>query len=384
MRRRRWTSSTANTSRASVGRWPLSTRRTPSRPPWPRRSPSSTPRGSSPRPRSGSSPPRPHATSGSSSASTGAPGSTWPGGRAKCIGTDGARGSAGACSSTGTKRRHGSTAPMSCVPHLPARPGFGSSSSGYLRQAGASSRAVPVRPRPQAGRSRRGDRARARRRRRVRVLETVSARRANMDPTVVALPHLNRGGTVAMRIATYTRISTDEDRQPFSLAAQADRLENYVKVQDGWRIVRRFTDSASGATLERPGLRDALQEARAGVYELLLVYRVDRLSRNVRQLAQVADELEKAGVALRSATEPFDTSSPAGKMMLQMLGVFSELERATKLIHPAEPQADVVRRIFAMYAEGQMGAARIADVMNAEGHRTKNGTPFCARIVLSE
>jgi len=219
-----------------------------------------------------------------------------------------------------------------------------------------------------------------------------------------------------MRIATYTRISTDEDRQPFSLAAQADRLENYVKVQDGWRIVRRFTDSASGATLERPGLRDALQEARAGVYELLLVYRVDRLSRNVRQLAQVADELEKAGVALRSATEPFDTSSPAGKMMLQMLGVFAEFERATiverisagmeraasqggwvvgrvpygylrdrgtNLIHPAEPQADVVRRIFAMYAEGQMGAARIADVMNAEGHRTKNGTPFCARIVLS-
>src|SRR6266508_289466 len=398
MRRRRWTSST------------------PNRPPWPRRSPSSTPRGSSPRPRSGSSPPRPHATSGSSIASNGAPGSTWPGGRAKCIGTDGARGSSGACSSTGTKRRHGSTAPMSCVPHLPARPGFGSSSSGYLRQAGASSRAVPVRPRPQAGRSRRGDRARARRRRRVRVLETVSARRANMDPTVVALPHLNRGGTVAMRIATYTRISTDEDRQPFSLAAQADRLENYVKVQDGWRIVRRFTDSASGATLERPGLRQALQEARAGVYELLLVYRVDRLSRNVRQLAQVADELEKAGVALRSATEPFDTSSPAGKMMLQMLGVFAEFERATiveritagmeraasqgrwvigkvpygylrdkqtKLIHPHEPQADVVRRIFAMYVEGRMGAEAIAKALNAEGHRTKNGAPFARPIVLS-
>jgi site-specific DNA recombinase len=115
---------------------------------------------------------------------------------------------------------------------------------------------------------------------------------------------------------------------------------------------------------------------------------VDRLSRSVRQLAQTAEELERSGVALRSATEPFDTSSPAGKMMLQMLGVFAEFERATiveritagmeraasqgrwvvgkvpygyvrdkatKLIHPHDPQADVVRRIFAMYVEGRMG-----------------------------
>jgi site-specific DNA recombinase len=132
-----------------------------------------------------------------------------------------------------------------------------------------------------------------------------------------------------MRIATYTRISTDEDRQPFSLGAQAERLEAYARSQDGWRIVRRFTDRASGATLDRPGLRQALSEAAASVYELLLVYRVDRLSRSVRQLAQTAEELERSDVALRSATEPFDTSSPAGKMMLQMLGVFAEFERAT-------------------------------------------------------
>jgi DNA invertase Pin-like site-specific DNA recombinase len=219
-----------------------------------------------------------------------------------------------------------------------------------------------------------------------------------------------------MRIATYTRISTDEDRQPFSLGAQSERLEAYARSQDGWRIVRRFTDQASGATLDRPGLRQAMTEASAGVYELLLVYRVDRLSRSVRQLAQTAEDLERSGVALRSATEPFDTSSPAGKMMLQMLGVFAELERATiveritagmeraasqgrwvvgkvpfgylrdkqsKLIHPHEPQADVVRRIFAMYVEGRMGAEAIAKALNTEGHRTKNGQPFARPIVLS-
>jgi site-specific DNA recombinase len=218
-----------------------------------------------------------------------------------------------------------------------------------------------------------------------------------------------------MRIATYTRISTDEDRQPFSLGAQQERLDAYAKSQDSWRVVARYSDQASGATLDRPGLNSALKDAASGVYELLLVYRVDRLSRNVRQLAQLSEELDKLGVALRSATEPFDTSSPAGKMMMQMLGVFAEFERSTivdritagmlraaaqgrwvigkvpygyrrdketKLILPHEPQAAAVRRIFDLYTQDQMGSEAIATLLNDEGHRTKNGVPFSARIVL--
>jgi len=218
-----------------------------------------------------------------------------------------------------------------------------------------------------------------------------------------------------MRIATYTRISTDEDRQPFSLGAQAERLEAYARSQDGWRIVRRFTDQASGATLDRPGLRQALEEAAAGVYELLLVYRVDRLSRSVRQLAEIGENLDHFGVSLRSATEPFDTSTAAGKMMLQMLAVFAEFERTTiveritagmeraasegrwivgstpfgyirdrdrKQIVPDPARVDVVRRIFRMYAEDRMGAESIAQVLNAEGHRSKNGVPFARPNVL--
>lgn len=218
-----------------------------------------------------------------------------------------------------------------------------------------------------------------------------------------------------MRVAIYARISTDEDRQPFSLGAQAERLEAYARSQDGWRIVRRFTDQASGATLDRPGLRQALEEGAAGVYELLLVYRVDRLSRNVRQLADMAENLDRFDVALRSATEPFDTSTAAGKMMLQMLAVFAEFERTTiveritagmeraasegrwivgstpfgytrdrdrKQIVPDTARVDVVRRIFRMYAEDRMGAEAIAQVLNAEGHRSKNGVPFARPNVL--
>ncbi len=64
-----------------------------------------------------------------------------------------------------------------------------------------------------------------------------------------------------MRVATYTRISTDEDHQPFSLGAQQERLLAYSGVQEGWQVVRQFTDQTSGATLERPGLKTALEEA---------------------------------------------------------------------------------------------------------------------------
>jgi DNA invertase Pin-like site-specific DNA recombinase len=73
--------------------------------------------------------------------------------------------------------------------------------------------------------------------------------------------------------------------------------------------------------LDRSGLTQALDLSREGKIDLLLVYRVDRLSRKVRQLAQLAEELDRLGVVLRSATEPFDTGSAAGRMMLQMLGV---------------------------------------------------------------
>ena len=218
-----------------------------------------------------------------------------------------------------------------------------------------------------------------------------------------------------VRIATYTRISTDEEHQPFSLEAQATRLGSYVDSQGDWSLVRRFSDQVSGATLERPGLHKALLEAKAGRYDLLLVYRVDRLSRSVRGLAQILEDLDAAGVAFRSATEPFDTGSPAGRMMVQMLGVFAEFERATIIdrviagmerkasrggwCYGAAPfgydldrtlgqlvvnerEAPILQRMFDLYAHKLLGSHEIANQLNADGHRTKAGKPFSFKAVL--
>ena len=219
-----------------------------------------------------------------------------------------------------------------------------------------------------------------------------------------------------MRVATYTRISTDEEHQPNSLEAQATRLGSYIASQEGWELVRQFSDQMTGATTERPDLQRMLTEARAGRFDLLLVYRVDRFSRSVRGLAQLLDELDKAGIAFRSATEPFDTTTPAGRMMVQMLGVFAEFERATIVdrviagmerkaargewtaggppfgyrldsasshLVVVEDEAPLVPIVFDLYLTKRMGARAIANWLNERGHRTKYGKPWSHMSVLT-
>src|SRR5216683_1233011 len=210
----------------------------------------------------------------------------------------------------------------------------------------------------------------------------------------------------SVRVATYTRISTDEEHQPFSLEAQAQRLGSYIQSQDSWQLVHRFTDQMSGSTLDRPGLQQAFAYARAKRYDMLLVYRVDRLSRSVRGLAQILEDLDHAGVSFRSATEPFDTGTAAGRMMVQMLGVFAEFERATlidrviagmerkaargewlgghapygyrlnrdtALLEPNEAEAPVARLIFDLYAKKHLGARGVASYLSRHGHRSRPG-----------
>ncbi len=132
-----------------------------------------------------------------------------------------------------------------------------------------------------------------------------------------------------VRVGIYVRRSTDDEHQPYSIEAQDTRLDAYIGSQPGCRIVARFPDDASGATTEREGLQSALAAARAGLIDVLLVYRVDRFSRNLRDMVMLLDELDSAGVVFRSATEPFDTSTPMGRMLVQMLGMFAQFERDT-------------------------------------------------------
>jgi len=218
------------------------------------------------------------------------------------------------------------------------------------------------------------------------------------------------------RIACYTRISTDEDHQKYSLDAQKDRLEAYCKSQygDDWTLFKIYRDTESGTHMNRPGLEEMLYDAEAKAFDTLLVFRVDRLSRKVRELAQMVDDLTKYGVTLKSITEPFDTSNAAGKMMLQMLGVFAEFEHATivertkvgmerkakggqfvggnvpygfrldpeKGLLIYEDEALIVRKMFKMYAFAKEGASAICHQLNEAGDRNRNGQKWGRRVVL--
>jgi site-specific DNA recombinase len=125
------------------------------------------------------------------------------------------------------------------------------------------------------------------------------------------------------------RRSTDDEHQPYSIQAQDTRLAACIGSQPGWRQAARFADDASGATTTRSGLQRALAAARAGLIDVLLVYRVDRLTRNLRDLVTLLDDLDHADVAFRSATEPFDTATAMGRMLAQMLGMSAQVERDT-------------------------------------------------------
>jgi site-specific DNA recombinase len=223
---------------------------------------------------------------------------------------------------------------------------------------------------------------------------------------------------VVVWVGKYKRRSTDEDHQPFSIEAQDAKLDAYIASQDDWQPHPDcdFTDNKSGYTLERPGLQRALTFARAGRYDVLLVAKVDRLSRSIRGLTQILDDLDSASVAFRSATEPFDTATPAGRMMVQMLGVFAEFERQmivdrviagmerkaargawtvgsipfgytsdpqTGFLVPLPLHAPLVPIMFDLYANQRLGARNIAVWLNQRGHRTRQGRLWSHTSVLT-
>jgi site-specific DNA recombinase len=223
----------------------------------------------------------------------------------------------------------------------------------------------------------------------------------------------SHGGDV--RVGVYVRRSTDDEHQPYSIEAQDTRLASYIGSQPGWRQAARFADDASGATTNRPGLQRALAAARAGVIDVLLVYRVDRLTRSLRDLVTLLDNLDRAGVVFRSATEPFDTATAMGRMLLQMLGMFAQFERdtiidrviagmerkaaagkwkggrrpfgyqvnpAASTLIPCQHEAAVVRLIFGLYTRDRLGARSIASTLNDRGHRTTTGGNWSAHQVL--
>ena len=136
-----------------------------------------------------------------------------------------------------------------------------------------------------------------------------------------------------LRCAIYTRKSSEEGlAQDFnSLDAQHEACAAYIKSQasEGWKLVReRYDDGGiSGGTLERPGLKRLLADIAAGHIDIVVVYKVDRLTRSLLDFAKLVEAFDKAGTSFVSITQSFNTTNSMGRLTLNMLLSFAQFER---------------------------------------------------------
>jgi len=223
-------------------------------------------------------------------------------------------------------------------------------------------------------------------------------RRANRTPA--PLPD-------AKRCAIYTRKSKAQGlEQEFnSLDAQREACEQYVASHGhlGWRLVpERYDDGGfTGANLERPGFQRLLEDMDAGKLDIVVVYKVDRLSRSLLDFSRVMERFGRADVAFVSVTQNFSTVDAMGRLTLNMLMSFAEFERemiaertrdkvaasrrkgkwtggpvplgydvADKRLVVNDLEAVVVREVFDLY-ERHFSALEVAHELNAMGRMTK-------------
>ena len=215
-----------------------------------------------------------------------------------------------------------------------------------------------------------------------------------------------------LRCAVYTRKSTDEglDKEFSTLDAQRESCEAYVASQraEGWILVRdRYDDGGfSGGTLERPALKRLLADIEQGLVDVIVVHKIDRLSRSLMDFAKLVETMEVHRVTFVSVTQSFNTTTSMGRLTLNILLSFAQFEREVigerirdkfaaskargmwmggrvplgydvrdrKLV-VNEAEAAQVRHLFEVFAETGSGTETVRR-LRAEGFVIKTGKPI--------
>lgn len=131
------------------------------------------------------------------------------------------------------------------------------------------------------------------------------------------------------KVALYVRVSTTSQMEEgYSIEEQKAKLESYCDIKD-WHVYKIYTDGGfSGSTTERPALEQLIKDAQSKLFDTVLVYKLDRLSRSQKDtLYLIEDIFLKNNIEFVSLLENFDTSTPFGRAVIGLLSVFAQLER---------------------------------------------------------
>jgi site-specific DNA recombinase len=209
----------------------------------------------------------------------------------------------------------------------------------------------------------------------------------------------------SLRGAIYTRVSTDQGlEQDFkSLEAQREACEAYIKSQahEGWRLVRdRYDDGGfSGGSMDRPALQKLLIDVQARRIDVIVVYKVDRLTRSLADFAKLVETFDAHGVSFVSVTQSFNTTTSMGRLTLNVLLSFAQFEREVtgerirdkiaaskkkgmwmggvvplgyraedRALHIVDDHAEIVRSLFRRYLEAG-SVVRLKQQLDAEDFR---------------
>jgi len=220
-----------------------------------------------------------------------------------------------------------------------------------------------------------------------------------------------------VRCAIYTRKSSEEGlEQEFnSLLAQREACEAFITSQrhEGWVCLRAGYDDGgcSGATMERPALQQLLADITAGQVDIVVVYKIDRLTRSLADFAKIVEILDARGASFVSVTQQFNTTTSMGRLTLNVLLSFAQFEREVigerirdkiaaskkkgmwmggvpplgyrgrdRKLGIVDSEAELVRSIFRRYAE--LGSVRLLkEELEAQGSKSKSWTSASGRLV---